>query len=193
MRYNSGAVVLPKHARRLPGMMQTANKAKRGSAASSQNITQTFGLFRESLGCTRLQQHGNDRFRGPGGMPCPCPRARLPAPAGLPAPPRRHTRWHVNCLRARRLAPLPACSDFFDFPQICAMRSRGVVFFWLKEGRQGDLRQRNAIDAGRPANVQRRCMPPPGCLRRIFPFTCGLQTVGAPLFAMSSLNKEGSL
>lgn len=47
-------------------MMQTANMAKRGSAASSQIITQTFSLFRESLGCTRLQQRGNSR------VPAPC-------------------------------------------------------------------------------------------------------------------------
>ena len=45
--------------------MQTANMAKRGSAASGQIITQTFGLFRESLGCTRLQQRGNSRVSAP--------------------------------------------------------------------------------------------------------------------------------
>ena len=66
MRYNSGTLPLPIHARRLPGTMQTANMAKRGSAASSQIITQTFGVFRESLGCTRLQQRGNSR------VPAPC-------------------------------------------------------------------------------------------------------------------------
>ena len=101
-------------------MMQTANMEKQGCTIPCRIITQTFGLFHESSGCTRLQQRGNGRFR-----------ARWLAP------------------------PAPACSDFFDFPQICAMRPREVVFFWLKEGRQGDLRQRNAIDAGRPTNVQR--------------------------------------
>lgn len=100
-----------------------------------------------------------------------CLRARRPAPTGLPVPlcPPVRARWLARAFapagsrllaylrfRARRLAPLPpAYSDFFDFPQICAMRPRKAVFFWLKEGRQGDLRQRNAIDAGRPANVQR--------------------------------------
>ena len=182
MRYNSGTLPLPKHARRLPGTMQTANMAKQVSTAPGQVIAHTFGLFRESLGCTRLQQRGNSRVPAPctlrlAVVPVPidetdalklgvgldllvnpadvgspgafesarlCLRARRPAPTGLPAPPRPPTR-----------APAPACSDFFDFPQICATRPREAVFFWLKEGRQGDLRQRNAIDAGRPANVQR--------------------------------------
>lgn len=82
-----------------------------------------------------------------GACPCLCARRFAPAGSRLLA----YLRF-----RARRLAPLPpACSDFFDFPQICAIRPRQAVFFWLKEGRQGDLRQRNAIDAGRPANVQR--------------------------------------
>ena len=76
--------------------------------------------------------------------PRPLARVCVFAPAGLLAP-----------LSPPARAPVPACSDFFDFPQICAMRLREAVFFWLKEGRQGDLRQRNAIDAGRPANVQR--------------------------------------
>ena len=204
LRYNSDAVVLPKRARHLPGMMQTANMAKRGSAASSQIITQTFDVFRESLGCTRLQQRGNNRVPMPGTLrlavvPVPidetdalkfgvgldllvnpadvgspgafesarlCLCARWPAPTGLPAPPRPPARacW-PTCApalasllvppRPSACVPAPACSDFFDFPQICAMRPREAVFFWLKEGRQGDLRQRNAIDAGRPANVQR--------------------------------------
>ena len=66
LRYNSNAVVLPKRARHLPGMMQTANMAKRGSAASSQIIAHTFGLFRKSSGCARLQQRGNNRVPMPG-------------------------------------------------------------------------------------------------------------------------------
>lgn len=66
MRYNSGAVVFPKHARRLPGMMQTANMEKQDSTAPGQVIAHTFGLFRESSGCTRLQQRGNSR------VPAPC-------------------------------------------------------------------------------------------------------------------------
>lgn len=72
LRYNSDAVVLPKRARRLPGMMQTANMAKQDSTAPVQVIAHTFGLFRESSGCARLQQCGNGRFRGPGGIPCRC-------------------------------------------------------------------------------------------------------------------------
>lgn len=229
MRYNSGTLPLPKHARRLPGTMQTANMAKQVSTASGQVIAHTFGLFRKSSGCARLQQRGNNRVPMPGtlrlavapvpidetdalkfgvgldllvnpadvGSPGafesarPCLRARRPAPTGLPAPPRPPARacWPtcapafasllvpprpLACPRPRApapapshplacplpaclptRAPAPACSDFFDFPQICAMRPRKAVFFWLKEGRQGDLRQRNAIDAGRPANVQR--------------------------------------
>ncbi len=38
-------------------------------------------------------------------------------------------------------APARARSDFFDFPQTCAIWPSKAVFFWLKEGRQGDLRQ----------------------------------------------------
>ena len=74
--------------------------------------------------------------------------ARGGSPGVLPAPGHATGRTPAH-------APARVCSDFFDFPQICAMRPREAVFFWLKEGRQGDLRQRNAIDAGRPANVQR--------------------------------------
>ena len=200
MRYNSGTLPLPKHARRLPGTMQTANMAKQVSTAPGQVIAHTFGLFRKSSGCARLQQRGNNRVPMPGTLrlavaPVPidetdalklgvgldllvnpadvgspgafesarlCLCARWPAPTGLPAPPRPPARacW-PTCApasagsRPPARAPAPACSDFFDFPQICAMRPREAVFFWIKEGRQGDLRQRNAIDAGRPANVQR--------------------------------------
>lgn len=50
MRYNFGAVVLPKHARRLPGMMQTANMEKQGCTILCRIITQTFGLFRANPG-----------------------------------------------------------------------------------------------------------------------------------------------
>lgn len=209
-------------------MMQTANMEKQDSTAPGQVIAHTFGLFRESLGCTRLQQRGNSRVPAPCtlrlavvpvpidetdalklgvglgllvypadvGSPgavesaCLCLRALRPAPwrvfvhvghaddlgkrtrklaswyacapasTGLLAPPRpcpvpSHPLACPLPPRPLACAPAPACSDFFDFPQICAIRPRQAVFFWLEEGRQGDLRQRNAIDAGRPANVQR--------------------------------------
>ena len=210
---------------------------KQGCTIPCQIITQTFGLFRKSLGCTRRiatwkrpfsrklwvvlaeqpcgaglfrekpgccrpQQRGSSLFHGFRGIsrlqqrqngllgtgvprslpsatqkwaefrspapsrPAPCvtprPTSHVPAPRPCPTCPLRVRRpthvpprvVHVLC--AVLLAVLPTlCSDFFDFPQICATRPREVVFFWLKEGRQGDLRQRNAIDAGRPANVQR--------------------------------------
>ena len=87
------------------------------------------------LACRRGREPGRSSGAGPRDIAAPS----LPLSALLPVP-------H---------APALACSDFFDFPQICAMRPREAVFFWIKEGRQGDLRQRNAIDAGRPANVQR--------------------------------------
>ena len=83
---------------------------------------------------------------------------RTPRPGGCSRPhPSRFGGRSPRPAPARpRPAPVvPARSDFFDFPQICPMRPREAVFFWIKEGRQGDLRQRNAIDAGRPANVQR--------------------------------------
>lgn len=66
MRYNSGTLPLPKHARRLPGTMQTANMAKQVSTAPGQVIAHTFGLFRKSSGCARLQQRGNNRVPMPG-------------------------------------------------------------------------------------------------------------------------------
>ena len=50
LRYNSGAVVLPKRARRLPGMMQTANMEKQACTIPCRIITQTFGLFRANPG-----------------------------------------------------------------------------------------------------------------------------------------------
>ena len=100
-----------------------------------------------------------------GRVPAPVVRIPRPRPASLcrrPTPPRasRPTSTPVppHCTprpRPRTAPHAPACSDFFDFPQICAIWPSKAVFFWLKEGRQGDLRQRNAIDAGRPANVQR--------------------------------------
>ena len=196
MRYNSGTLPLPKHARRLPGTMQTANMAKQVSTASGQVIAHTFGLFRKSSGCARLQQRGNNRVPMPGtlrlavapvpidetdalklgvgldllvnpadvGSPgafegaCPCLCARRFAPAGprLLAYLRPRARQLARASAPAGLHPChPPIPTFFDFPQICATRPRQAVFFWLKEGRQGDLRQRNAIDAGRPANVQR--------------------------------------
>ena len=79
MRYNSGAVVLPKHARRLPGMMQTVNMEKQGCTTPCRIIAQTFGLFREGLGCTRSQRRGNGRFCGFRGMSRPQHPSR-PAP-----------------------------------------------------------------------------------------------------------------
>ena len=80
--------------------------------------------------------------RAPEGVPARTPLVLAGVPP--PRPPRP------------RPAPVaPARSDFFYFPQICTTWPSKAVFFWIKEGRQGDLRQRNAIDAGRPANVQR--------------------------------------
>ena len=72
LRYNSGVAALLKHAHHLPGMMQTTNAAKQGSAAPCRIITQTFGLFRESCGASCPQQRENGRFRGSPGLPPNC-------------------------------------------------------------------------------------------------------------------------
>ena len=99
-------------------MMQTANMAKRGSAASGQIITQTFGLFRESLGCTRLQQRGNGRVLAPGTLrlavaPVPIDETdalKLGVGLGLlvyPADVGSPGAVESACLRLRALRPAP--------------------------------------------------------------------------------------